>query len=55
MQNLLDSQAINFGPVHNITNQPLPSHGGATASEIIKDENLNLVIDVNQLTTPPNL
>ena len=49
---LLDSQTINFGPAPNITNQPLPTHGGSTVSAIIEDKSLDLVMDVDQLTTP---
>ena len=52
VQDLLDSQAINFGPTPNITSQPLPPHGGDTVSVITQDESLNLVMDVNQLMTP---
>ena len=48
----MDSQAINFGQVLNITNQPLPTHGGATVGAILEDGNLNLFMDVNKLITP---
>ena len=54
VHDLLDSQAINFGPVPtpNILQQPLPPYGGAVVNAIIKDEGLNLMMDANLLTTP---
>ena len=52
VQDLLNSQAINFGPSSNITNQPILTHGGATINAILEDENFNLIMDVNQLITP---
>ena len=52
VQDLLDTQANNFGLAPNIMNQPLPSHGGAIVGSILEGEKLNLIMDVNQLIIP---
>ena len=54
VQELLDTEAINFGPppTPNVIQQPLPNHGGPTANAIYGDEGLNLVMNVDQLIVP---
>lgn len=54
VQELLDSKSIQFtlnnGP--NVIQNPMPAHGGPTVNMVEEGESLNLIMDVNMLSTP---
>src|ERR1043165_5708831 len=54
VQDLLDSEAFNFGPTPtpDAIHHPLPTYVDATVNAIVEDESLNLVKDVNLMTAP---
>src|ERR1044072_7407874 len=54
VQDLLDSEDFNFGPAPtpDAIQQPLPTYADATVNAIVEDGSLNLVKDLNLLTTP---
>lgn len=53
VQELLDSKAIQFAPDNgpNIIQNPMPAHARPTVNVVEDGENLNLIMDVNLLST----
>ncbi|XP_058732596.1 uncharacterized protein LOC131604125 [Vicia villosa] len=51
VQDLLDQKVIQFTPVPNIVNNPMPAHGGSGVNAI-ESEEINVVSDVGCLTFP---
>ncbi|XP_058750125.1 uncharacterized protein LOC131623132 [Vicia villosa] len=51
VQDLLDQKVIQFTPVPNIVNNPMPTHGGSGVNAI-ESEEINVVSDVSCLTFP---
>ncbi|XP_050875925.1 uncharacterized protein LOC127079584 [Lathyrus oleraceus] len=54
VQELLDSKAIQFTPNNgaNVIQNLMPAHGGSTVNMMEEGESLNLIMDVNLLSTP---
>lgn len=54
VQELLDSKAIQFTPDNgpNVIQNPMPAHGGPTVNIVTEGESINLIMDVNLLSTP---
>src|ERR1051325_99837 len=52
VQNLLDTEAINFGPppTPNVIQHPLPPHGGNAVNAICEEGSFNLITNVDALT-----
>ncbi|KAI5425209.1 hypothetical protein KIW84_031131 [Lathyrus oleraceus] len=51
VQDLRDAQAINFAPVPNVIQNPMPAHGGQRINVVDSGETLNLVSDVTKVKT----
>ncbi|KAI5423689.1 hypothetical protein KIW84_030056 [Lathyrus oleraceus] len=51
VQDLRDAQAINFAPVPNVIQNPMPAHGGQRINAVDSGETLNLVSDVTKVKT----
>ncbi|KAI5406078.1 hypothetical protein KIW84_052722 [Lathyrus oleraceus] len=51
VQDLRDAQAINFSPVPNVIQNPMPAHGGQRINAVDSGETLNLVSDVAKVET----
>lgn len=54
MQELLDSKAIQFTPENgpNVIQNPMPAHVGLAVNVVGEGESLNLIMDMNLLSTP---
>ena len=51
IQDLLDQKVIHFAPPPNVNQNPMPPHGSPTVSVVDNGEELNLVMDINLVTT----
>ena len=54
VQELLDSKAIQFTPDNgpNVIQNSMPAHVGPTVNVVEEGESLDLIMDVNLLSTP---
>ena len=51
VQDLIDAKAINFAPVPNVVNNPMPQHGGHRVNNIEGKEAEDLVVNVDDVQT----
>jgi len=51
VQDLIDAKAINFAPVPNVVNNPMPQHGGHRVNNIEGKESEDLVVNVDDVQT----
>ncbi|KAI5446415.1 hypothetical protein KIW84_014300 [Lathyrus oleraceus] len=51
VQDLIDSKTINFSPVPNVVNNPMPQHGGHRVNNIEDGEAEDLVVNVEDVQT----
>ncbi|XP_050896783.1 protein disulfide-isomerase [Lathyrus oleraceus] len=52
VQDLIDSKAINFSPVPNVVNNPMPQHGGHRVNCVEGAEAEDFVVRVDEIQTP---
>ncbi|KAI5390035.1 hypothetical protein KIW84_075385 [Lathyrus oleraceus] len=51
VQDLIDAKTINFAPVSNVVNNPMPQHGGPRVNNVEDGEAVDLVVDVDDVQT----
>ncbi|KAI5397266.1 hypothetical protein KIW84_063185 [Lathyrus oleraceus] len=51
VQDLIDAKAINFAPVPNVVNNPMPQHGGHRVNNVEGGEAEDLVVNVEDVQT----
>jgi hypothetical protein len=52
VQDLIDAKTINFAPVPNVVNNPMPPHGAHRVNSIEGAEAEDLVVSVEDVQTP---
>ncbi|KAI5384969.1 hypothetical protein KIW84_071820 [Lathyrus oleraceus] len=52
VQDLIDAKTINFAPVPNVVNNPMPQHGAHRVNNVEGDEALDLVVSIDEIQTP---